>query len=96
MLWEFTFEQWIMSFAFICCCCFIGGWVADRIVGYAGFSVIGNWLLMLIGTYVGLLVYNMMGHRFAWDSQMTLAMAFGSAFAMLFVMLSVKAMLRFR
>lgn len=96
MLWEMTAEQLLTSFAFICCVSFIGGWLADRILGYGGFSVIGNWLILLLGSYSGLLVYNLMGYRFFWDSTYTMIVCIGSAIALLFVMLSVKTVLQFR
>ncbi|MCB1386064.1 MAG: hypothetical protein KDJ80_09010 [Nitratireductor sp.] len=96
MLWEMTVNQWLTSFAVVCCLSYLGGWVADRILGYAGFTAIGNWLLMLAGTYTGLLAYNMLGYRFFWNTQSTMILAVGSAFAMLFIMLSAKAVLRFR
>lgn len=93
MLWEFSTEQWIVSFGFICCVTFIGGWLADRILGYSGFSVIGNWLILLVGAYVGLICYNMFGYRFHWESHFTLALATGSALALLFTMLSIRTLL---
>ena len=96
MLWEFTAQQWVTTFTFICCVSFIGGWLADRILGYAGYSAIGNWLILLLGAYVGLLVYNLMGYRFHLDTHFTMALCVGSAIALLFTMLSVKAVLHFR
>lgn len=96
MLWEFTNEQWLTSFTVICCLAFICGWIADKILGYGGFSVLGNWLILLTGAYVGLLCYNLLGHRFSWNTQFTMMLALGSSLGMLFVMLSVKAMLQFR
>lgn len=96
MLWELSAEQWLTSFALICCISFICGWVADKILGYAGFSVLGNWLLLLLGTYAGLLAYNMMGHRFYWNTQFTMYLGFGSALLLLTLMLSIKAVFRFR
>jgi len=96
MLWEMNNELLLTSFAFICCFSFICGWVSDRILGYAGFSVVGNWLLLMMGAYVGLFVYNLMGHRFDWNSHITMMLAFGSALALLFTMLSVKTILHVR
>lgn len=58
MLWDYSLDQWITTFSFACTMSFICGWIADRIMGYAGFGVIGNWLLLLIGAYVGLFTYN--------------------------------------
>jgi uncharacterized membrane protein YeaQ/YmgE (transglycosylase-associated protein family) len=93
MLWEFSTEQWLTSFAFICCVSYICGWIADRILGYAGFSVLGNWLLLLIGAYVGLFCLNMYGMRIYWDSMLVMYVTFGSALVMLFIMLSIRAVL---
>lgn len=96
MLMEFTMQQWITSFAFLCCVSFIGGWLADNILGYAGYSVIGNWLLLLTGGYLGLICYNLFGYRFEFNSHFAAALCMGSAVAFLFTMLSIKAILRFR
>ena len=96
MLWELSVEQWLISFAFLCCVSFIGGWLADRILGYAGYSVIGNCLILLTGGYVGLLCYNLMGYRLHWESHFTMIVVVGSALMLLFTMLSVKAVLHFR
>ena len=96
MLWELSANQLLTSFAFFCCVSFIGGWLSDRILGYAGYSVIGNALILLTGGYVGLLCYNLMGHRLHWESHFTMIVAVGSALMLLFAMLSVKAVLHFR
>lgn len=91
MLWDLTTEQWIISFAFACALAFLCGWIADRIMGFAGFGVIGNWLLLLIGAYVGLYVYNRLGHTFDVRPVFTIAVAFGSAAAMLVTLSGIKA-----
>lgn len=94
MLWELGNQQLITAFTMACCFSFICGWVADRILGYAGFSVIGNWLLLLLGAIAGLLAYNMLGYRFTWNSQFTMMLAFGSSLAFMFVMLTIKTVLK--
>ncbi|MCB1440578.1 MAG: hypothetical protein H6888_12115 [Nitratireductor sp.] len=91
MLSDLTAQQWMVSFGFICCSAFICGWIADRILGYAAFGVIGNWLMLLVGAYLGLYSYNAFGYRFHWDPPMTIAIAFGGALVMLFLSLSAKA-----
>lgn len=96
MLWEFTPQQWLTTFTLICCVSFIGGWLADRILGYAGYSAIGNWLILLLGAYLGLLCYNLFGYRFQLNSHFAMTLAVGSATAFLFTMLSIKAIFRFR
>jgi 4-hydroxybenzoate polyprenyltransferase len=94
MLWELGSQQLITAFTMLCCFSFICGWLTDRILGYAGFSVIGNWLLLMLGAVAGLLVYNLMGYRFTWNSQFTMLLTFGSGLTMLFVMLSIKTALK--
>ena len=96
MLWEFHNDQLLVTFSLICCFSYICGWVADRVIGYGGFSVVGNWLILLIGAYVGLVSYNMMGNRIQWNSNFTIFLTMGSAFAMLLLMLSIKTALRIR
>lgn len=94
MLWEFGNQQLITAFTMVCCFSFICGWVADRILGYSGFSVIGNWLLLMLGAGLGLLAYNLLGYRFTWNSQFTMLLTFGSGLSLLFVMLTIKIALR--
>lgn len=83
-------------FTMITCFSFICGWLADRIIGYGGFSVIGNWLILLVGAFTGLLVYNLFGYRFSWNSHFTMFLTLGSSLAFLFIMLTVKAILHIR
>ena len=94
MLWELGNQQLVTAFTFVCCFSFICGWITDRILGYAGFSVIGNWLLLMLGAILGLLAYNLLGYRFTWNSQFTMYLSFGSALIMLFVMLTIKTALK--
>lgn len=95
MLWDLSTNQWLMSFSFVCCGAFVCGWVADRILGYSGFGTIGNWLLLTIGTYVGLYSYNIYGFRFSIDPTMTIAVAFGAGFLMLMLLTTAKAVFKF-
>lgn len=94
MLWEISNEQLIVSFALICCISFVGGWLADNILGYAGFSVIGNWILLLLGAYVGLISYNLLGYRFYINSHITYIIMAGSALGLLFLMMAIKAIFK--
>lgn len=91
MLWDLNALQWLVSFSFVFTCAYIGGWVADRILGTAGFGTIGNWLLLVLGTYAGLYCYNAFGYRLTADPTLTIMVSFGAALFMLFVILSVKA-----
>lgn len=94
MLWELSTQQLLTAFSFICCFSFICGWITDRIFGYGGFSVLGNWLILLVGAITGLIVFNLLGYRFYWDSTFTIGLTLGSALILLFVMLSIKAAFR--
>ncbi len=96
MLWEFHNDQLLTTFSLICCFSYIAGWVTDRVIGYGGFSVIGNWLILLIGAYIGLFSYNLLGYRIQWDSHFTIMLTMGAAAAMLLTMLSIKTALRIR
>lgn len=91
MLLELSGNQWIVSFSFACTMSFLCGWIADRIMGYTGFGVIGNWLLLLAGAYAGLLAYNQIGYRFEWYPAVTIITAFGGATAMLVMLAGAKA-----
>lgn len=90
MLWELSSRQLLLSFSFICCATFISGWLADKILGYSGFNVIGNWLLLLLGAYVGMYAYNILGYRFTSDAVQTILVTSGSAFTTLTILLGVK------
>jgi uncharacterized membrane protein YeaQ/YmgE (transglycosylase-associated protein family) len=91
MFWELAQDNTVLAFAISCAMAFICGWIADRIMGYAGFGVIGNWLLILIGCYVGLIAYGMAGFVID-EPQVLLAVAFGGGAMLLLLMASFKAM----
>lgn len=91
MLFELSGDQWIVSFSFACTMSFVCGWIADRIMGYTGFGVIGNWLLLLTGAYAGLFAYNQIGYRFEWYPTLTIVIAFVGATAMLIMLAGAKS-----
>ena len=91
MLWDLAKADFIVSFAFVCAIAFVCGWIADRALGYSGFGVIGNWLLLLTGAYVGLYAYNLYGYRFDWSAIMTIGVAAGGGAVMLLLLASVKS-----
>lgn len=94
MLWDLTVAQFIITGSFICCTSFICGWFADKIIDRTGFGAIGNWLLLLIGAYVGMFVYNHQGYTLGADFNFTVMLAGGSALAMLIVMMTIKKFTR--
>lgn len=94
MLWEMTRVDWMVSFAFACTACFICGWIADRILDHAGFGIFGNWLLLLLGAYLGLYAYNLMGNRLNWYPMFTMATGFGGGTAFLLAIAAVKSAVR--
>ncbi|MEM7289905.1 MAG: hypothetical protein AAF412_05985 [Pseudomonadota bacterium] len=71
--------EWLMSLSFITCICYISGWLCDRIIGFSGFGHVGNWLLIQLGAYGGMYVYNMHGYGLSWYPVQTLMVIFGSA-----------------
>ena len=73
MLWELSTTQWITSFGFICCLTYITGWLAEGIMNPEGFGHVGNWLLLLIGSYTAMYVFNIYGYKFRYDPLFTLA-----------------------
>lgn len=94
MLWNLTLDQLFLSFSFICCATFIGGWLADKILGYSGFNVFGNWLLLLLGAYAGMYAYNKFGYRFTSNAIQTIIVTSSSACAMLTILLGFKFAMR--
>ncbi len=92
MLLEMSANDWLVSMSLACSLSFICGWIADRIMGYAGFGVIGNWLLLLIGCYGGLFAFNEFGYRFQGELQLTLIAAFAGATTLLVLSSAAKAL----
>ena len=73
MLWEMSQTDWIISAAFFSCITYVTAYVADRILLTTGFGTIGNWLLLLVGCYSGLLSVNLYGHELHWNPPVTIA-----------------------
>lgn len=95
MLWELSTTEWISSFGFICCLSYIAGWLANTILEISGFGHIGNWLLLLLGAYTSMYVFNVKGYEFETDPLFTLACISGGA-AFFFVMMCVTKRLAVR
>ena len=93
MLWHLSTEQWIISFSFLCTLSYICGWISDRIMGYAGFGHVGNWIIMLVGVYVGMYSYNIYGYQLDWYPVMSVAVVFGSATTLLIFLATLKSAL---
>ena len=91
MLWEMSTSYWIVSFSLACVLCFLCGWIADRIMGHAGFGVVGNWLLLLAGCYGVLFACNQFGYRFDGELPLTVLTAFGGATVLLVALSAAKA-----
>jgi uncharacterized membrane protein YeaQ/YmgE (transglycosylase-associated protein family) len=92
MLWELSTNQWLLSVSFACALGFLCGFIADRIMGFAGFGIIGNWLMLTTGSFAGLYVYNLAGLRFEWHPLLAFGAAVAGATAMLVSFASMKAM----
>jgi uncharacterized membrane protein YeaQ/YmgE (transglycosylase-associated protein family) len=72
------------------CSTFLCGWIADPIMGSAGFTVFGNWLLSFAGPTLGFYLQNYFGYWFKWYPEITLAVFFISGFEMLMVTMALK------
>ncbi len=94
MLWELSTNQWLLSLLFIVTLAFMCGYIADRIMGYAGFGVVGNWLLLAVGSFAGLYIYNLAGYRFEWHPQWAFAAAIAGATTMLMSIAVFKSLTR--
>lgn len=90
MLWELNSTDLTMFLSFIFLCSFLCGWFADRIAGAAGFTTLGNWLLLFIGATLGIYVFNVLGYRFQWYPGMTLLVVLGAGLGFLLVMMGIK------
>jgi uncharacterized membrane protein YeaQ/YmgE (transglycosylase-associated protein family) len=91
MLWDLARDDFIMSMTFVCTTAFICGWLADRIMGYAGFGVVGNWLLLFVGSFAALYAINWYGYKLNYDPVLTITAAFGGAAFLLLFLASFKA-----
>ncbi|HSO47858.1 MAG TPA: hypothetical protein VLQ68_08000 [Rhizobiaceae bacterium] len=91
MLLDLAQDDFIVAMAFVCTTSFICGWLADRIMGFAGFGVIGNWLLLFAGSCAALYGLDWYGVRMIYAPILTIATGFGGAAAMLLAMASFKA-----
>ncbi len=73
MIWELSPIQWIVSFGFISCLTYISGWLAEGLMKNTSFGHIGNWILLLLGSYTAIYVFNIKGYEFRTDPLFTLA-----------------------
>ena len=90
MLWQMSTDEWLISLAFISGLAYITGWFSDRILGSAGFGHIGNWLVILLGAYGGMYLYNYYGYKLNQEPAHTLAVILGSALIALCSLCAVK------
>ena len=90
MLWELSTIEWVVSFGFICCLTYICGWLSDSLLGWSAFGHIGNWLLILIGAYTSMYVFNIYGYRFEYELLFTLAYISSGATAFFLCMCIIK------
>lgn len=72
MLWQMTASEWFVSFGFISCITYIVGWLTDVLLKSAGFGPLGNWIVLLIGTYGAMYGFNHYGYDFNWYPLFTL------------------------
>jgi uncharacterized membrane protein YeaQ/YmgE (transglycosylase-associated protein family) len=90
MLWHMSQEQWMITLVFIGSIAFIYGFIADRVLGVTGFGLMGNSILLLLGTYTGLYAYNIYGYQLEWYPMMSLVVAIGSGCTLLLFMAILK------
>lgn len=90
MLWEMSTSDFILSFSFICSFAFVTGWLTDRILLSAGFGSIGNWLLILMGSYAGMFAINSYGYELRYYPYITASSIVGGAIVLLLGLCTVK------
>ena len=90
MLWQLSPIEWLQSFAFIASLSYILGWFSNLILHSNGFGHVGNWLVILLGSYAGLYVYNLQGYRIGSDPSWSMAIVFLSALAALILGVTAK------
>lgn len=90
MLWDMSLNDWVLSSAFFCCLAYVTAYVADLILRSTGFGTIGNWLLLLIGCYSGLLAVNLYGFELHWFPHITIAVVVAASSVLLMTMCLIK------
>lgn len=90
MLWDMSLHNWMISLAFFSCFAFVTGWLTDRILLSAGFGTIGNWLLVLLGSYAGLLAVNLYGYNLEWYPMITISSVVICASGIFLTMCAIK------
>lgn len=83
MLSELSNVDWFILFSFVSGVGFITGWFCDHILGPAGFGAFGNWLLIILGAYAGMYLYNSYGFELHWNPLYTLIVVIGSPLVLL-------------
>jgi uncharacterized membrane protein YeaQ/YmgE (transglycosylase-associated protein family) len=77
------------------CCCFAVGWIMDMIMERAGFGIIGNTIVALLGILVGLYAYaNHYGSMTSPNIQMVAAFVIASVMLHLVGLSVVRRVLR--
>jgi uncharacterized membrane protein YeaQ/YmgE (transglycosylase-associated protein family) len=91
MILDLARDDFVVAIAFVCSMAFVCGWLADRIMGYSGFGVIGNWLLLFSGALAGLYFIDSYGYRLAYEPMVTVTGGFSGAAAALLSLATFKA-----
>jgi uncharacterized membrane protein YeaQ/YmgE (transglycosylase-associated protein family) len=91
MLLDLARDDFIVAIAFVCTTAFICGWLSDRIMGYSGFGVLGNWLVLFAGSCGALYGLDWYGVQVHYAPILTVGTAFGGAAALLLALASAKA-----
>ncbi|MEM7068404.1 MAG: hypothetical protein AAF478_05920 [Pseudomonadota bacterium] len=93
MLWEMSTSEWITSLACFSAVAYLSGYFIDRILLNNGFGTIGNWLIILVGIYVGVFSLNKYGYEMHWYPLTTLSSMVAAAALTLMFMCATKRVL---
>lgn len=96
MIWELSTNQLVILFSLVASGSFICGWLSDRILGYSGFGIFGNWFIMMTGSTAGLYAVNLLGHRVSREPGLALAATLACALILLISLLTVKKVMAIR
>lgn len=93
MLWNLGFMWLAMAVAAVVILSFIVATALNALMGDEGFGATGNAAVIAAGFFAGIYLANSLGYRLA-DMKLAIPVGLGSAFALLVLLVALKAAMR--
>jgi len=90
MLWDLSFSDFLILLVIFGPLSYICGWISDVLLDRVGFGPLGNSIVILLGAFTGMFVYNYQGYYLFRDSSETYFVIGFSAFTAIVMLASVK------